>query len=223
MQASPDTSIGTPAIDAAFAYPPAGPLHAPAGCDSGDAWRHLTSAVARDPLDVEAHVRRVALATRERSSGHIFTALIDLFLALGPQGRALRALMLASARDGLTPEEAQFFEQALDPGLTRSAGLPMGTQSVLDPGLMGAVEMVTQARRAVAQQSVAEQAAELVNHGDLDGARQMLEDALMQNPDDAAASQELLAIYRYSRDTQAENLMRERLTTRFGRTPAAWA
>lgn len=223
MQASFDTPPGTPVIDAAFAYQPGGALQAPAGCDAGDAWRHLTSAVARDPLDLEAHVRRIVLATRERSSGHVFTALIDLFLALGLQGRELRALMLATARDALTPDEAAFFEQALEPGLARSAGLPMGTQSVLDPGLMGAVEMVAQARRAVAQQSVAEQAAELVNHGDLEGARQMLEVALMENPDDTAASQELLAIYRYSRDTQAENLMRERLTTRFGRTPAAWA
>lgn len=210
-------------IEAAFAYPSTGRLHAPEGCDAGDAWRHLTSSVARDPLDVEAHARRVALAVRERSASHAFTALIDLFLALGPRGRGLRALMLQTAQDCLAPEDVQFFEQAMDSGLKRGAALPMGTQSILDPGLMGAEEMVAHTRLAAAVQSVAEQAAERVNHGDLEGARQMLEEALMQNPDDTAASQELLAIYRYSRDDQAENLMRERLKTRFGRTPAPWA
>jgi hypothetical protein len=149
--------------------------------------------------------------------------MVDLFLALGPRGRELRSVMLDTVRSVLTPDDTQFFAEAMASGLNRAAGLPMGTHSVLDPGLMGVVEMVQHVRLAAAVQTIAEQAAELVDHGDLDGARLLLEDALMQNPDDTAASQELLAIYRYSRDTQAETLMRERLTTHFGRTPAPWA
>jgi hypothetical protein len=210
-------------IDAAFAYQPTGPLTAPAGCDAQDAWRFLSSAVARDPLDVESHVRRVTLAVRERNGVQAFTALIDLFLALGPKGRTLRAVMLQSARDCLSTEDADYFEQALDRGLEQGAGLPIGTQSVLDPGLMGALDMVRHERAARAQQSLAEQAADLVNHGDLPGARQLLETALMEDPQDEAASHELLAIYRHSRDTQAEQGMRDRLAARYGKVPASWA
>ena len=212
-----------PGIDAAFAFQPAGRLHAPVGCDPRDAWQFLGSAVARDPLDVESHVRRVALATRERNTAWTFTALIDLFLALGPKGRTLRAVMLQSAKDCLSAEDTEFFEQSLDAGLSRGAGLPIGTQSMLDPGLMGAVDMIRHERAASVQQSIAEQAADLVNHGDLAGARQMLEEALMHNPDDQAASQELLAIYRHTRDDNAEQGMRARLAARFGKVPAPWA
>lgn len=215
--------VASDLIDPAFAYAPTGPLYRPGSCDPLDAWRFLSSAVARDPLDLESHARRVALAASSQHAGQTFTALMDVFLALGDKGRNLRTQLLEMATPSLSSEDADFFRQALISGLSRGAGLPMGTHSVLDPGLMGRLDMVAHQRQQAAAQSVAEQAAALVDQGDLAAARQLLEEAVLQNPDDLEASHELLGIYRHSRDSQAQQLMRDKLTARFGRTPAPWA
>ncbi|MBL8329881.1 MAG: hypothetical protein JNJ71_13625 [Rubrivivax sp.] len=216
-------TIAAPLPDAAFAYAPGGSLMATTACDAHDAWRHLSSTVLRDPLDLEAHARRVLLACEDGPSGRAFTALVDLYLALGSRGSALRQRLLDHARPCLSPEDAAFFEQSFSAGALPSASLPIGTQSLLDPGLMGSPVMIAHTRQAVAEQTAAQRAAELVDQGDLAAARQLLEEAVMQDPDDLAAATELIGIYRYSRDAQAEQAMRDRITSRFGRTPAPWA
>lgn len=222
MQPSPAPELDHP-LDPAFAYVPAGRLAPHGACDPHDAWRHLCSAVARDPLDLEAHARRVLLASQSDLPGRAFTALIDLFLALGARGRGLRESLLELAAPALAPDDRAFFEQHLEPGLSAGTGLPIGTHAVLDSGLMGTTGMIAHQRAQVAERTLAEQAADLVDQGDLAAARTLLEEGLMARPDDAAASAELLAIYRHSRDVDAERLMRERLTAAHGRTPAPWA
>lgn len=210
-------------IDPAFAYGEPGSLDAHSGSDGWSVWRHLSSAVTRDPLDIEAHVRRVRLARQLDVAGMVFSALVDAFIALGTHGLALRRRLLDSSRDLLGSEEAHYLEQALERGLFRGQDLPLGTQSVLDPGLMSNQAMVRHVRAQVAAMGVVEQAGALLDQGDLPGARALLEQALLANPQDTAVSQELLAIYRHSRDSQAEAAMRDQLAARFGKAPAPWA
>jgi tetratricopeptide (TPR) repeat protein len=210
-------------IDPAFAYPAGGRLRPSEACDAQDAWRHLTSAVARDPLDVESHARRVLLAIHSGQGPHVVTALLDLFLAVGDKARDLRSQLLQQAQGVLPPDEWQFFASHLDNGLAPQAGLPLGTLSVLDPGLMGLSDMVHQVRAQAREETLAERAAALIDQGDLDAARHLLEQGLLDRPDDAEAARELLAIYRHSRDASAETAMRERLVQRFGALPPAWA
>lgn len=210
-------------IDPAFAYPAGGSLHVHPAADPQSVWRHLSSLVARDPLDLESQVRRVVQAVDNGDATHAWSALIDLFLALGPRCRSLRSDMLDRARPLLAPEDVDFLRRSLDAGLLPGADLPLGSQSILDAGLIGHVGMIRHERVQAVEQSVAEQAAALLDQGDLDAARSLLEDALVQNPDDEAVSRELLAIYRHSRDNQAVAAMRDRLTARHGKVPASWA
>jgi hypothetical protein len=210
-------------VDPAFAYASGGSLLPLLPCDSHAAWRYLSSAVSRDPLDTEAHARRVLLATTSGDETQVLTALLDVFLALGHHARDLRQQLLELARPRLLVEDADFFGQRLEGGLSVQDGLPLGTLSVLDTGLMGQSRLVEQQRAAARQETLAEQAAALIDQGDLAAARALLEEGLMQHPQDAAAAQELLAVYRHSRDSQAEQAMRERFQQRFGNPPPTWA
>ena len=67
------------AIDPVFAYMRAGRLDCPPGVDPLAAWRHLSGQVARDALDVEAHVRRVLLACQPPLTERAFGALVDIW------------------------------------------------------------------------------------------------------------------------------------------------
>ena len=119
--------------------------------------------------------------------------------------------------------QLDFLRQATDPGLTRATPLPDAPGSVFHSALVGVAQMVRHERLAVAQLSAHEQAVSLLEHGDLAGARLLLEEALLAEPGDEAVSQELLGIYRHSRDEAARIAMAERLQASHGRLPAGWA
>ena len=215
------------ALDPLFVFGRAGRLDCPQAVDVHDAWRHFTAQIARDPLDIEAHARRVLLASRPPLTDRAFGALIDLFLALGDRGRGLRRQLLEHALPWLDPDDAHLLRLHLDAGLTRGTRLPAQTWSSLDSAVLGASGMVALQRREVAQETPFQQAMSLLEYGDLDGARAMLESALIEapadDPDREAIVRELLAIYRHSRDDAGKAEMADRLVARHGALPEGWS
>ena len=210
-------------LDAAFAYQPAGRLLPDAACDGQDAWCHLSASVARDPLDLESHARRVVLAVHLSLHAQAVTALLDLFLATGNRALGLRQRLLHQAEACLAEEEQSFFQQHLVKGLVRGSELPLGTSAILDLGLMGQTNLVRHERAQPREESLAQMASALVDQGDLAAAQQLLEQGLADHPDDAEAARELLAIYRHSRNADAESTMRQRLQSLHGKLPTSWA
>ncbi|MBK6851527.1 MAG: hypothetical protein IPG93_07935 [Burkholderiales bacterium] len=191
-------------------------------CETTDAWRYVTALVARDPLDLEAQARRVVMACQPDLRDRLFGALIDVFLALGNRGRGLRAALLHKARAYLELDELRFLEHHLEPGLSPLAQLPAQAGSVHDRGVLGSVHMVTHQRVAARELNAHEEAMARIDEGDLDGARHLLEKALLEAPDQVDVMRELQDIYRYTRDDTAKAAMLERLRERHGAAPAGW-
>lgn len=191
--------------------------------DSGWAWRHLCSSVARDPLDLESHSRRVLLALRLSDADRLMAAMVDLFLALGPRGMGLRRRLLDLAAAQLEAEDALFLRDHLASGLPVGTPLPAGCASVLDVSLMGQRHMVGHHREVQASaQGPLAQAVEMLDLGDVDGARALLESAVLEAPDDEPLARELQVIYRHSRDDVGRARLVGELESRWGRIPAAW-
>ncbi|MFM2065109.1 MAG: hypothetical protein RLZZ584_18 [Pseudomonadota bacterium] len=191
-------------------------------CAPALAWRYLTALVARDALDLEAHARRVMQACQPEFRDRLFGAMLDVFLALGSSGRGLRAALLDKARAHLGADELTFLQQHLEPGLAPMAQLPAQAGSVHDRGVLGSLQLVHHQRLAARELTVFEDAMARVDDGDLDGARQLLEQALLDDPTQADVSRELLNIYQYARDDAAKAAMQERLRERHGAAPAGW-
>lgn len=210
-------------VDPVFTYSRAGQLDGQYGPDPVAAWRHFSALVARDPLDIEAQVRRVMLACRPPHTSQAFGSLLDLFLALGPQGRSLRQMMLDLASPWIEADEAGFLRAHLESGLVRGALLPAGTGAVLDTAVIGSTQAVRHERAAAQTGSRVEEAISLLDHGDLPGARGLLEEVLLDDPHDETATRELLAIYHHSRDADAKAALQARLLARHGALPPAWA
>jgi hypothetical protein len=208
--------------DPAFAIAAGGTLMPSVACSAQDAWRHLTTSVSRNPKDLESHVRRVMLAVRAPLPEHLFGAVLDLYLILGPNGRHLREFLLEQAVPQLDPEDQHFLRHYLAEGLSRDVQLPAAKGSVLDPAAIGAVRLVEKQKAVVAETSALEQAVQLLDDGDLDGARQLLESALLADPADSAIAKELLLIYRHSRDEAAQAAMLARLQEQGAPAPEGW-
>lgn len=209
--------------DPMFVFARGGRLDCPSGMDVQDAWRHFSMQIARDPLDIEAHARRVLLASRPPLTDRAFGALVDLFLALGDNGRSLRRQLLEQASAWLDPDDAHFLRLHLDTRLSRGAQLPTQRWSVLDTAVVGSLAMVGLQRREVAQETPFQQAMSLLEYGDLAGARGMLELALLEEPNNEEVNRELLAIYQHSRDDAGKAEMADKLVARHGALPSGWS
>ena len=181
--------------------------------------RHLVARIARDPLDLRAHLQRLSLtldAGAEDPSEMIFAALLDLFLALGDKGRELREAVLKMARPQLQHADYSFLAQHLSNGLQRMDVLPMTTTSILDRAVFGNSHLVERQRAEAGTEvlnpdSALDIAAMHLENGDRKSAVAVLEAALLSDFTNAAVAADLLEIYRRSRDTTSFLAMKQRL------------
>lgn len=164
----------------AFALDRAHALVADPGMQAERVRRHLEHAILRDPDDLRAHVQRIGLAIDGRDATLAHDALIDLNLALGARGRPLRERMRALARPALhaSPTDA-------DPR-TRSA--------LLDRGLTGKLDLVLRREAARSAGDPLQEARELVLHGNLDAALDVLEAGIAADASRADLVREYTAV-----------------------------
>ncbi|PXW94159.1 hypothetical protein C7444_11553 [Sphaerotilus hippei] len=211
------------AADPAFVYLPSGRLSPIDGLDDLPAWRHLSAQVARDRLDLESQVRRVLLACRPALRDRLFGALLDLFLALDTRGVELRRQVLDQCGEHLEAEDEQFLRRHLERGLSADVPLPAGSAALLDPSISGARHLVAFQRRSVSEsQGPLAEAIERLENGDLEGARTLLEAAVLREPGDEALARELQGIYHHSRDDAGRQAMVQRFQDELGHVPMLW-
>jgi hypothetical protein len=165
--------------------------------------RHLEERIQRDPRDLHAHVERVLLRIAHRDRADIYAALVDLCVALGTCGRALRARLVAAAAAQLTPGQRAFLEAHLDAGLDASSAGAAVRGSCLAWPVAGTMQIVRR-RRAASEPPRGDAlgpvalAREWIASGDDAAAQSLLEETLERDPGQAEVCLELLALYRRS-------------------------
>lgn len=181
--------------------------------EAADALRFLNAAVARNPLDLRRQVQRVVFLLDSAEPERLFGALTDLWLALGQSGRGLRSTLLEAAGSHLADDQMAWLTKHLDTPLNSGDVLPVTQGSVLSGGLVGESQLVARERTRgrPGERDPVQAAIELLEHGHLEEARDLLEQALLADPGNTVAEGELLEIYRRSRDEAGFAAMRERL------------
>lgn len=182
---------------------------------------YLARALARQPGDLIRHVQRIHLHIENADGRRLYGALVDLFIALGSRGAALRRRMLEASRAVLDAGQFARLEGALADGLQANHRLGDIPGSVLGRPVRGSLELVVRAVRAAPVRSALEEARALLDDGYVDEARQLLESALDETPYDAALADELLPIYRAQRDRRGYETTRQMLDS-FNALPASW-
>jgi hypothetical protein len=169
--------------------------------DDGDPAAFLAHQVARAPNDLQSHVQRIHLHVTEASAVEGYGALVDLFIVLGPRGGPLRRRVLQTARPILDPGQYEALVDKLEGGLHAAAAIPCAAASMLSKGIRGGhllVERVT--TRAAGGQDPLEAARSCLEYGQVEQARELLEDALLKEPWRADLHMDLLEIYGATRD-----------------------
>ena len=186
----------------AFVAPDAPLLGSVVDAGDGDPGAFYAHQVARAPADLRCHVRRIHfhVATADAEGG--YGALVDLFIALGPKGVALRSRMLDAAKPLLERTRYQTLMRKLDAGLAATDSLSPSPCSRLTKGLRGIHLLVERLDRDAPQfqRDPLAEARACLEYGQVEQARRLLEDTVMAEPWRADLHLELLEIYRATRD-----------------------
>ncbi len=187
---------------------------------------YLGHRILENPSDLRSHVQRILLLIDAEMESDLQGALADLFIALGDKGGALKQRLLGLAAPHLSRTAAAFFRQRLEAGLKPwDTAVSRIRASLLSLGYSGSHEVVRRlAPGAVAGYAdVLAEARDYLEYGQIDAAREVLEQALRRDPGDAAIAAELLEIYRSTRDEDRLAVMRHYLLETLPRLPPGWS
>jgi hypothetical protein len=180
----------------------------------------LARDVARNPNNLLAHVQRVHLWVDTRHHDETWAALLDLFIALGPRGRALRERMLRAAEGVLPRDRLEFLFASLSRGLKGAPPHQPAPGSVLSDSRVDAPTDISPERLPPARDPL-DEADTFLAAGKIDAARDILEAALAYAPARADLAGALLDIYRYTYDLIGLREMRARLGSEL-RSAGVW-
>jgi len=176
------------------------------------------------PTDLRAHVQRIFLLIKIGDGAALYSALLDLMIALGAHGQALKQRMLVLAKPLLAPATLNFLQRHLDagfvaddPDLGRVKGSLLRAADTQGHPLVRRIDGDT-----APVVSVLEQVDSLLEYGQLEHAVELLESALLLDPDQEAVAEILLGLYRSMQAEVRWQGLCEQLQLNFGRIPKPW-
>jgi len=162
----------------------------------------LAQRISRAPHELLLHVQRIRLQCRRCDADAIYGAMLDLFIVLGAEGLPLRRRLLKGVGALLHEQQRKVLIAGLRRAIQATDPVPPSVHSRLSGGLSGTVQLVEQRQPSCGRHSVDTviEARELLDCGQIDIARRLLEQSLQQAPQRAELSRELLAIHRHTRN-----------------------
>lgn len=146
------------------------------------------------------HVARINSQIKENKSEETYGALLDLFIILESDGRMLRERMLNKARSVINPQQFDFLQQQLKQGITELEIVPQShTSTLIDEFLTS--DDLSQNIESGYELNVLQAARDLLEHGQIDSARSVLESAVLNGELKLEVHEDLLEIYRETNDT----------------------
>lgn len=187
--------------------------------DQGEAKRFLSYQLARTPDNLRQHAQRIFLLITNGEREPLFGALVDLFIALGDKGQDLRKRLLDLSKPLLSAENHEFLRRHQKAGLEARHARTDLKGSVLSAGFCGSMPLVSHERDQAGFEDPLQEALSLLEFGQLNEARQVLEQARLSNPADRRVEEELIGLYRHARDRANYEALTQELRRR-GVTPS---
>lgn len=185
---------------------------------------HLAHQVSRAPGDLKSHTRRIHFFLNQGHVDGLYGAMLDLFVVLGNKGLDLRKRLLKIASKVLAKTQSQLLLDSLERGIYRFDPLPPTQYSVLCQFFPKGAQLIE--RRGVQHQDSTldplVEAREMIEYGQVEEAKQLLEEAVLDSPLRQDLNEDLLEIYRYTRNADDLFDMLARLGGRTTAIPEQW-
>lgn len=135
----------------------------------------------------------------------LFGALTDLCIALGGKGKALRSRMLDMMKDHLTAAQYAALSNGHMENMHCGEDIPWPRFSRLYQPRAAGQELVARltGKETGEDTDILEQARDHIDCGQIEAARRILENALLAGEETMALHEELLSLYRHTRNYEA--------------------
>lgn len=178
-------------------------------CD--EALESLVFLITKKPKCLINHVRRIYYCFQKNLNKQLFAAIVDFLVVLNQQGQAISWRVVLGAKSRLTPEQFKELKGYLKGDTDRN--LLSGNQySVFSKGFIGANKMIQQIEKEEKEDDPLIIALDYIEYSQLDEAKQVLEDAILVQPERLDLRQELIDLYRLTRDSHRFYQMLAKLT-----------
>jgi hypothetical protein len=161
----------------------------------------LVFKVSRTPKYLQCHLERIYYCYQQKLDEQLYGALVDLLIVLHKGGSALGKRMVGSSKPRLTEAQYNTLMKHIDSKGVGSELLAINRYSVFARGLESCAVMVQAADDGSKQeQDPVDMAHNFIEYSDLDSAMQVLEEAILAQPERPELHHELLPLYRSTYD-----------------------
>jgi len=163
--------------------------------------KNLVFLVARKPKRLIAHIQRIYHCYQANLQEQLFAALVDLLVILNRRGKAISRRMIIGAKSRLSAEQYSILQKFMAEDF--DAALLTGNQySVFTKGLVGTGNLVQQIETPDKQtHDPLELAHDYIEYSQLAEAKNILEKAIINQPQRLELHQCLLELYKATLDT----------------------
>jgi len=178
---------------------------------SNESLEKLVFLVAKKPKQLTNHVQRISYCFQKNLNKQLFAAIVDFLVVLNQQGQAISWRVVLGAKSQLTPEQFAELKGYLKGDIDKN--LLSGNQySVFSKGFVGVNKMIQQIEKAEKEDDPLIIALDYIEYSQLDEAKQVLEDAILVQPERLDLRQELIDLYRLTGDSNRFHQMLAKLT-----------
>ncbi|MEE9351175.1 MAG: hypothetical protein V3U78_02850 [Thiotrichaceae bacterium] len=176
------------------------------------AWRLLSRYISRYPHDLRVHAQRILLAIEDKLVEHLPGALQDLSIALSGKGKPFFTSLLEQAKSSLPEDTYQKFLDTFDAANPNQC---WRKGSMLANGVCDGRPIVKfdGSEEKAGFADILEEARAYIEYGQIDEARELLEEELLTNPDSSDVEEELLYLYKSIRQRNHFETMTTKLLT----------
>ena len=168
--------------------------------------RFLTALILRKPRNLFVHLQRISLCYEQKNEEQLYAALVDFFVVLQDAGFLIKQRMLGGVRHELSSG----LLQRLQTYLTDYRLIQGNIYTVLTSGIESNIELVFSP--ADDKQSLDHDplqiARDYIEYSQLDEARETLESAILASPDYMELHEDLLELYKVTKNVDAFNEMK---------------
>lgn len=185
---------------------------------------HLAHAIAAMPNNLLCHTQRIFFFFGNEDRDGLYSALLDLFIALDGKGKALRRRLLAGSRERLAQEHYSILSDWLEQGSPpEEKEILPAQQSILSKGITGVRKLVQVFySEQESDRDPLLEAREHIEYFQIEEARELLETAIIAQPEREELHLELINLYLATRDNASLQTMREKLTQIMPQLPECW-
>lgn len=183
--------------------------------DHPELLHHLIGAVARQPKNLVTHLQRIYLCYQQDLPEQLYGALTDLFIVLNRRSIAFSGRLLSAVSSKLSAPQYQLLRRYLIKKDFPPLHLPQNAFSVLGKGFIGTSQLLT----PLHEKSKHEQehdplllARDYVEYSQLQEAIEVLEKAVVEDPQREALHVELLELYKSMKDIESLRKIQQQLS-----------